>query len=655
MNLTFVAPVAGLSALFFAVYQAYRVLRKPNGKTMVEISDAIKIGATAYLNRQFKTVSIIGAALTVILWLTLGVSSALTFAVGALFSALSAYVGVVIAIRTNVKTAEAAKRGFKEALATASHSGTVVGLSLTGLGLLGVSGLYILVGDPLFIVGLGFGASLIGLFARVGGGIYTKAADMGADLVGKVEMGFPEDDARNPAVIADQVGDNVGDIAGTGSDVFQSYVCAMVAAMIIGITVHGNDGLTYPLVVLGAGIIASIVGSFFVRTRNGDARQALNKSMYVAALVVSAASAFASWLIFHDLYAFYATFVGVVAVILFAWLTQYYTSPDSAPVKAIATASKTGPATNILMGFALSFESTAFPIIVFSAAIMLAYHFEGLYGIALVAVGFLSITATFIAMSSYGPIVDNARGMMEMVGSNIEEQKVMDALDSVGNITKAVCKVYAIGTSALAQVALFSAYVQAAKLQTIDVMNTSVVAGLLIGGMLSFIFCSLVIKAVGKAAYSMIREVRKQFSENFGLTNGEAKPNYARCVDISTRAALRGMLLPAVLSVAVPLGVGLTLGREAMGGLIVGNLVTMLPLALIMCIGGAAWDNAKKYVEAGNLGGKGTATHDATVIGDTVGDPLKDAAGPSLDIFINLIGTIALLYATSLLTYSLIP
>ena len=655
MDLTLAAPVAGLSAIVFAVYLAYRVLKKPNATTNIaEISNIIKICATAYLNRQFKTVIIFGASLAVLLMFISGAFAVLTFVIGAFLSAASAYIGVYIAIRANARTANAAKNGFKEALAIASHSGTVIGLSLAGLGLLGVSALYMLLGDPMLLVGLGFGASLIGLFARVGGGIYTKAADMSADLVGKLEMGLSEDDARNPAVIADQVGDNVGDIAGTGSDVFQSYVCTLVAAMILGFSMYGRNGLTYPLVVLGFGIIASVVGSFFIKTNNSDARQAINKSMYVAAILVSVASAFASWNIFHAFDIFYATFAGIVAVILFAWLTEHYTSPDKKPVKAIATASRTGPATNILMGFATGLESTAAPIIVFSAAIMAAYYFDGLYGITLVAVGFLSIIATFIAMSSYGPIVDNARGLIEMTGASQQEQKVMDKLDTVGNVTKAVCKVYAIGTSALAQVALFSAYINATQLQTIDATKPTVVAGMLIGGMVSFVFCSLIIKAVGKAAYTLIREVRRQFSENFGLANGETKPNYAKCVDISAKAALRGMLLPAFLSVAIPLTVGLTLGKEAMGGLIVGNLITMLPLALIMSIGGAAWDNAKKFIEAGNLGGKGTPTHTAAVIGDTVGDSLKDAAGPSLDIFINLIGTVALLYASSLVTLSLI-
>ncbi|MEM3672673.1 MAG: sodium-translocating pyrophosphatase [Candidatus Bathyarchaeia archaeon] len=655
MDFVLAAPVAGLSAILFAVYLAHRVLNKPTATTKIaEISNLIKICATAYLNRQFKTVIIFGASLAVLLMFISGAFAVLTFVVGALFSAASAYIGVHIAIRANARTANAAKNGFKDALAIASRSGTVIGLSLAGLGLLSVSALYMLLGDPIMLVGLGFGASLIGLFARVGGGIYTKAADMSADLIGKVEMGLSEDDARNPAVIADQVGDNVGDIAGTGSDVFQSYVCTLVAAMILGFSMYGRSGLTYPLVVLGFGIIASIFGSFFIKTNDGDARQAINKSMYASAALVSVAAIFASWNIFHDFNAFYATFAGVLAVILFALLTEHYTSPDKKPVKAIAMASGTGPATTILMGFATSLESTAAPIIVFSAAVMAAYHFEGLYGITLVAVGFLSIIATFIAMSSYGPIVDNARGLVEMTGAGAQEQKVMDKLDAVGNVTKAVCKVYAIGTSALAQVALFSAYINAAQLQTIDAMNPTVITGMLIGGMVSFVFCSMIIKAVGNAAYTLIREVRRQFSENFGLANGETKPDYARCVDISTRAALRGMLLPAFLSVAIPLTVGLTLGKEAMGGLIVGNLITMLPLALLMSISGAAWDNAKKFIEAGNLGGKGTPAHTAAIIGDTVGDSLKDAAGPSLNIFINLIGTVALLYASSLATSSLI-
>jgi K(+)-stimulated pyrophosphate-energized sodium pump len=654
LNLALIAPISGIVALIFATYLAIHVLKKPKGNgRILDISNTIKEGTMAFLNRQFITVTFFGVILTVILGLTLGFYTTLTFIVGAVFSAFSAYFGVIIAIHTNVRTAESAKHGIKEALKTSFDSGTIIGMSLAGLGLLAVSSLYFVLKDPFLLVGLGFGASLIGLFARVGGGIFTKAADIGADLVGKVEMGFPEDDPRNPAVIADQVGDNVGDVAGTGSDVFQSYVCTLVAAMILGITIYGKEGLTYPLVVLGAGILSSLIGSFFVKINHADAKSAINRGMYVAAIFIIIASGFASWEIFNSFNAFYATLAGIIAVVIFAHLTEYYTSPDKSPVRNIANASKTGAATNIIMGFATSFESVAIPIIVFSVAIMAAYFFDQLYGITLLAVGFLSITSTFIAMSSYGPIVDNAHGMIEMSGLSSKVNKVMDKLDSVGNVTKAICKVYAIGTSALAQVALISAYIGATGLQSINVTKPPIVAGLLIGGMLSFLLVSMIIKAVGKAAYKMIEEVRRQFKKNHKFRNGE-KPNYARCVDISTKAAIRGMILPAFLSVVVPLSVGIMLGREAMGGFIVGNLVTMFPLALMMCIGGAAWDNAKKFIEAGNLGGKGTFTHSAAIVGDTVGDPLKDAAGPALDVFINLIGTVALLYATSSLAYFIV-
>ena len=654
MNLILVAPISGVIALVFATYLAYRVFKKPKGsERIIDISNSIKIAAKAYLNRQFTTAAIFGAVLSLIIYFTLGAITALTFVAGAIFSALAAYIGVIIAINTNMRTAESARHGIKEALSTSFQSGTVVGMSLAGLCLLGVSCLYFLLKDPFLLVGLGFGASLIGLFARVGGGIYTKAADVGADLVGKLEMGLPEDDPRNPAVIADQVGDNVGDIAGTGSDVFQSYICTLVAAMILGISMYGEGGLTYPMIILGAGILSSIIGSFFVKVDHVGARRAINRGMYIAAILISIISAFVSWEIFHSFNAFYATLAGIIAVILFAHVTEYYTSFNKKPVRAIANASRTGAATNVLMGYANSFESMAIPIIVFSASIMAAYYFDGLFGITLLAVGFLSITATFIAMSSYGPIVDNAHGMIEMIGLSSKVHLVMNKLDSVGNVTKAVCKVYAIGTSALAQVALISAYISAAHLQTIDVTKPPIIVGMLIGGMLSFLFCSMIIKAVGNAAYKMIEEIRRQFRRNHKFKNGE-KPNYARCVDISTKAAIKGMFLPAILSMIVPLAVGFLLGAEALGGLIVGNLITTLPLALVMCIGGAAWDNAKKFIEAGNFGGKGTPTHAAAVVGDTVGDPLKDAAGPSLDVFINLIGTMALLFVTSSLAYLVI-
>lgn len=657
LNLTVaVSLFVGLFAIVFAVYLMRDVLRKSKGTTkMIEISDAIKIGAQAYLARQFSVAALFVTGLTVILGYVLGIFVALTFVSGAVLSGLSAYIGMRIAIHTNGRTANAACNSFDESLTVATKSGTVVGMSLTGLGLLGVGVMYLILGNPLLLLGMGFGASLIGLFARVGGGIYTKAADVGADLVGKVEEGIPEDDPRNPAVIADQVGDNVGDIAGTGSDVFQSYVMALAAAMILGLAVYGIQGLIYPLTVAAAGILSSMIASFFIRSKSSNAQRAIYRGMYVAAILVSAMSAPVSLVLFNSLKEFYPTLVGIVTVVLLAWITLYYTSPNRKPVRGIAQASTEGPAMNIIFGFTKGFESTILSMLVFTSAVVLAYHFGGLYGISMVAVGFLSITATLIAMSSYGPIVDNAKGIIELSGIRGGVRKVIDDLDSVGNTTKAVCKVYALGTSAFAQVAIFSAFVEATSLTAINVANPIVTAGLLIGGMLPFLFVSQILRAIGNSAYKMVAEVHRQFAEIPGLKDGKAKADYAKCVDISTRGALRGMFVPALFAIIVPLIVGYTIGVEAVGGLIAGNLVTTIPLGLMMIQGGAAWDNAKKYVEAGNLGGIGTKTHAATVAGDTVGDPLKDAAGPSLDFLMNLIGSMAILFASSFIALALFP
>lgn len=645
----------GLLAIVFAAYLMRDLLRKSRGTPkMIEISDAIKVGAHAYLARQFLVAAVFAAGLTVILGYVLGNSVAYAFVLGAVLSGVSAYVGMRVAIYMNARTATAACNSLNESLDVAFKSGTVVGMSLTGLGLLGVGLMYMVVGDPYLLLGMGFGASLIGLFARVGGGIYTKSADIGADLVGKIEEGIPEDDPRNAAVIADQVGDNVGDIAGTGSDVFQSYVMALVAAMILGLAVYGFRGLVYPLFVAAAGIVSSLIASFFIRSRKSNAQQAIYREMYIALVLVSVISAPLSLFLFGGLREFYATVVGIVTVLLLAWITLYYTSATRKPVQGIAKASAAGPAMNIIFGFARSFESTIFSVIVFTLAIVLSYQFSGLYGISMVAVGFLSITATLIAMSAYGPIVDNARGILELSNVHQEALKAIDELDSVGNTTKAVCKVYALGTSAFAQVAIFSAFIQATKLATINVANPMVTAGLLIGGMLSFLFVSQILRAIGNSAFKMVAEVRRQFAEIPGLKEGTAKADYAKCVDISTRGALRGMFVPAIFALIVPLIVGYTIGVEAVGGLIAGNLVTTVPLGLMMIQGGAAWDNAKKYVEKGNLGGLGTKTHEATVVGDTVGDPLKDAAGPSLNFLMNLIGSMAILFASSFMTFVLI-
>ena len=649
--LMLIAPLAGIFVQIFSAIVAHSIFRKQRdfGK-ISEISEMIKRCAVAYLNRQFSTVSFFGIILALLIGLTFGFFTALTFSIGAILSALSAYVGTIIAVNANSKTARDARQGTRKAFLTAFQGGTAIGLISTGLSLLVVSGLYLILSsmgymNPSILAGLGFGASLVGLFARVGGGIYTKAADISADLVGKVEMGLVEDDPRNPAVIADQVGDNVGDVAGTGSDVFQSYVCTLVAAIILGTLMHGNEGVAYPMLVLGAGLLSSIIGSFAVKIKMKNIRKAIDLGIYVSAFITALFSAMLSQIFFNNLNAFYIVLTGIIAVVLLAYVTEYYTLPEKKPVNDIVKLSEAGPATNVLAGLATGLESTAIPTIIFLAVILLSYYFDGLYGLTLAAIGFLSINATLISIASYGPIVDNANGLITVSESNPKIRKAIENLDAVGNATKAICKVYAIGTSVLAQVALFSAYIEAANLRILNAADPVTIAGMLVGGMLTFLLCSLVIRAVHQAAYVMIMEIRRQFSEGFGAK----KPDYIRCIDISTRAAIKNMFYPALLSTAVPFLVGLLFGPEAMGGLIAGNLVTMLPVSLLMCISGASWDNAKKFVESNILADKRKMIHVATVIGDTVGDPLKDAAGPSLDIFINLIGTIALIYAAHLL------
>jgi K(+)-stimulated pyrophosphate-energized sodium pump len=648
------ASIAGFCAIGFAVLLAILDLGEKNDTPETnEISEVIRNGARTYLNIQFTMAAIFGAALALILYFVLGTFVALTFVVGAVLSGLSGYIGVIVAVHTNAKTAQAALKSFRKAFRLAANSGTVAGMSLAGLALVGVSLLYIATGNPRLLLGVGFGASLICLFARVGGGIYTKAADMGADLVGKIEIGIPEDDPRNPAVIADQVGDNVGDIAGTGSDVFQSYVMALVAAMILGESIIGSKGLVYPMAVAAAGLISSLIASFFGRPAKSDGQKAIFRTLYAAIILVSVIAGFLAWVLFGNLQAFYATLVGILAVVLFAWVTLYYTSPNRKPVLDIARSSTTGPATNLIFGLARSFEGTVPQLIIFAIAVFLAYYFDKLYGISMVAVGFLSVTATLVAMASYGPVVDNANGIIRILGFRGKAREITDALDAVGNTTKAVCKGYAIETSAFAQVAILSAFITATNLKFIDLTNPSVIAGLLIGAMLSFLIVSQILTAVGRSAYRMIEEVRRQFAQIPGLREGKAKPDYKKCVDISTRWALRSMFIPASLAVIIPVIVGFVFGVESVGGLIAGNLITTLPLAIMMVQGGAALDNAKKFVEAGNLDGIGSSTHAATVIGDTVGDPLKDAAGASLDVLMNLIGIVSILFASLFITYHL--
>jgi len=603
---------------------------------------------------QFAIAALFVAGLTAVLSYILGTSIALSFTLGAVLSALSAYLGMRVSIHMNVRTANAAQNSLNASLEIATKSGTVVGLSLTGLGLLGVGLLYFIVENPLLLLGMGFGASLVGLFARVGGGIYTKAADIGADLVGKIEESIPEDDPRNAAVIADQVGDNVGDIAGTGSDVFQSYVMALVAAMILGLATHGMNGLLYPLFFASLGLMASLISSHFISAKNKDAQKAIYRGMYLAVGLVCLFTLPVAWLMFGGFKEYLATVLGTFTILLLAWLTLYYTSMKRKPTQSIAAASKAGPAMNIIFGFARGFESAVPSVLVFAASVLLSFAVSGIYGLSMVAVGFLSINATLVAMSSYGPIVDNAKGIVELSGINQSGAlEIMDELDSVGNTTKAVCKVYALGTSAFAQVAIFTAFLQATNLKVINIANPTVVSGLLIGGVLSFLFVSQILRAVGNSALKMVREVRRQFAEIPGLMEGTGKADYAKCIRISTRGALEGMFLPAIIAIAFPLAVGYTIGVEAVGGLLAGNLVSTILLGFMMIQTGAAWDNAKKYVETGKLDDAGSRTYEATVVGDTVGDPFKDAAGPSLDFLMNLIGSMAILFASSFLAYAL--
>ncbi|MEM2715022.1 MAG: sodium-translocating pyrophosphatase [Candidatus Bathyarchaeia archaeon] len=652
--LMLVVLVMSVVAQVFSVFIVYNILRKRNiSEKILELSKIIKDGAVAYLNHQFLLVLIFSVVLAVVMGLLFNLFTAITFSVGSFFSALSAYLGTLIAVNTNSRTAEAAKESFHKAFLMALEGGISTGLLLTGFGLFIVSALHLLFSasgyeNPENLVGLGFGASLVGLFARVGGGIYTKAADISADLVGKVEIGLPEDDPRNPAVIADQVGDNVGDVAGTGSDVFQSYVCTLIAAMMLGALVRGAAGLTYPMLALGFGLISSMVGLFLFKVLSKNHRRHIFLGVYISAFFASLFSAILSQILFGNLKAFYATLVGIIAIMLLAHITNYYTSPRGKIIKKIVSASSSGPAVNILTGLSTGLEAVFMPTLTLSAVVFLAYRFEGLYGITLSAIGFLSIMATFVALSAYGPIVDNANGLITMSKANADLRRTMDMLDSIGNTTKAACKVYAIGTSALAQVAIFSAYLSAARLNAIDIVNPVVVAGMLIGGSLSFVLCSLVIKAVSEAAHVMIKAIRRHIREDLKPRGNKHKPGYIECINISSRAALKGMFYPAIISIVAPFAIGLLLGPEAIGGFIVGNLATTLPLSLNMCISGAAWDNAKKRIE-GSGRRREESTYMASIIGDTVGDPLKDAAGPSLDIFINLIGTAALIYATHII------
>lgn len=642
--------IGGISvlALLYAAFASSKINAfKVEHDRVNELSGIIQSGAMAFLYREYKALVPFVIAVAALLAWKISVPSAVCFIAGAICSALTGYVGMKVATKSNGKTAFAAMNGMNGALNIAFLGGSVMGMTVVGVGLLGVIGMFLLFGDANIITAFGFGASSIALFARVGGGIYTKAADVGADLVGKVEAGIPEDDPRNPAVIADNVGDNVGDIAGMGADLFESYVNSIIAAMAIGAIVAGISGVMYPMMLAAVGILSSILGMFFVRVKEGgDPAKALRLGLGSTGLFMIIGTFFLTrWVFLGDLTLFYAVVSGVVSGLLIGVATEFYTSGDYSSVKEIAQASETGAATNILAGLGVGMKSTTIPVILVCVAILAGVKFGGLYGISCAAVGMLAITGMALSVDAYGPISDNAGGIAEMAELPESVREITDRLDAVGNATAAVGKGLAIGSAALTALALFVAYAQATNLQTIDLKDPKVMVGLFIGGLLPFVFSALSIQAVSRAAEKMIEEVRRQFREIPGIMEGTGRPEYERCVDISTAAALREMIVPGIMAVVAPIVVGLGLGAAALGGLLGGSIVTGVMMAIFMSNAGGAWDNAKKYIESGNHGGKGTAPHAAAVVGDTVGDPFKDTAGPSLNILIKLMSVVATVLA----------